>query len=139
MRSKSEILSKFEEFYKEITLKTNITIKRLRSDNAGEYKNKRMSELSEKLKLSQEFTVPYNPEQNGMTERLNRILCEMVRCMLKDSNMANRFWAEAFKTAAYVRNRIKIEDINNGMSPYETTMAKNLIWILCAFLYAIAL
>ena len=37
MRSKSEIVSKFEEFYKEIALKTNIAIKRLRSDNGGEY------------------------------------------------------------------------------------------------------
>jgi hypothetical protein len=44
--------------------------------------------------------------------------------MLKDSNMAKKFWAEAFKTAAYVRNRIKIEDMNNGMSPYEATMGQ---------------
>jgi hypothetical protein len=57
MRSKSEIVPKFEEFYKEIALNTNITIKRLRSDNGGEYKNKRMSELCEKLKVSEEFTA----------------------------------------------------------------------------------
>jgi hypothetical protein len=57
MRSKSEIVSKFDEFYKEIALKTNITIKRLRSDNGGEYKNKRMSELCEKLSVSRNYSA----------------------------------------------------------------------------------
>jgi hypothetical protein len=37
--------------------------------------------------------------------------------MLKDSNMAKQYWAEAFKTVTYVRNIIKIEGINNVMSP----------------------
>jgi hypothetical protein len=91
-----------------------------------------MSELCEKLKVSQEFMA--NPEQNGMAERLNRALCEMVRCMLKDSNMAKKFWVEAFKAAAYVRNRIKIEDMNNGMSSYEATMGQNPdLDFLCVF------
>ncbi len=39
-----------------------------------------------------------------------------------------KYWVEAFKTAAYVRKRIKIEGINNGMSPYEATTGKSLFW-----------
>ena len=79
MRNKVEVLTKFEEFHRNISAKTNIVIKRLRSDNGGEYKNAKMKALCEKLKISQEYTVPYNPEQNGLAERFNRTLREMVR------------------------------------------------------------
>lgn len=37
--------------------------------------------------IKQEFTVPFNPEQNGMAERTNRTIVEMMRCMLKDSGL----------------------------------------------------
>jgi hypothetical protein len=47
----------------------------------------KMSVLCGELNVSQEFTVPYNPEQNDMAERLNRTLCEMVR------NIAKKYWA----------------------------------------------
>ncbi len=57
-----------------------------------------------------------------MTERLIRTLCKKVCCTLKDSNIAKKYWVEALETAAYVRNRIKIEDIHNGMSPFEATV-----------------
>ena len=121
MRNKSEVVEKFQEFYNMITTKSSIVIKRLRSDNGGEFKNKRMKNLCDKLKVAQEFTVAYNPEQNGLAERFNRTLVEMIRCMLKDSGMDKKYWAEAIKTAAYVRNRIGNE-VNKGKSPYEATM-----------------
>jgi hypothetical protein len=41
--------------------------------------------------------------------------------MAERSNMAKKYWTEALKRARYVRNRINIEGINNGMSPYEAT------------------
>ena len=121
MRNKSEVVEKFQEFFKMITAKSDIVIKRIRSDNGGEYKNKKMKAVCEKLKIAQEFTVPYNPEQNGLAERFNRTLVEMVRCMLKDSGMDKKYWAEAMKTAAYVRNSLPC-DVNQGKSPIEATM-----------------
>jgi hypothetical protein len=45
IRNKSEVVTKFEEFRKEISTKTKIVTKRLRSDNDGELKNKKVSEL----------------------------------------------------------------------------------------------
>ena len=121
MRNKDDVVEKFQEFFNMITSKTDIVIKRLRSDNGGEYKNKKMTAICDKLKIAQEFTVPYNPEQNGLAERFNRTLIEMVRCMLKDSGMDRKYWAEAIKTAAYVRNRLPC-DQNQGKSPFEATM-----------------
>ena len=121
MRYKDDVVEKFQEFYNRITAKTNIVIKRLRTDNGGEFKNKKMAAVCAKLKIAQEFTVPYNPEQNGLAERNNRTLIEMVRCMLKDSGMDKKYWAEAIKTAAYVRNCLPC-DSNQGKSPMESTL-----------------
>ena len=77
MRNKNEVVEKFQEFYNMITSKSSIVIKRLRSDNGGEFKNKRMKNLCDKLKVAQEFTVAYNPEQNGLAEWFNRTLVEI--------------------------------------------------------------
>lgn len=54
--------------------------------------------------IKQEFTVPHNPEQNGMVERLNRTLVEMTRCMLSDAKMDKMYWCEAMLTAVDIRN-----------------------------------
>ena len=48
-----------------IKAKSSIVINRLRSDNGGEYKSKKRKNLCDKLKVAQDFTVAYNPEQNG--------------------------------------------------------------------------
>ena len=33
--------------------------------------------------IKPQFIVPYTPQQNGVLERKNRSLMEMVRCMVK--------------------------------------------------------
>ncbi|KXJ79375.1 hypothetical protein RP20_CCG001137 [Aedes albopictus] len=50
-------------------------------------------------------TCPYTPQQNGVAERMNRTLVEKARCMLNDSKLPKKFWAEAVSTAAYLVNR----------------------------------
>jgi len=34
-----------------------------------------------------EPTTPYSPEENGVSERLNRTICEPAQAMLKDSDL----------------------------------------------------
>ncbi len=58
IRTNAEVKAKFEEFVKMISIKSDFVVKRLRSDNGGELNNKKMSDLCEKFKISQEFTVP---------------------------------------------------------------------------------
>jgi hypothetical protein len=47
--------------------------------------------------------------QNGVVERKNRTLCEMVRTMLDEHRTPKRFWAEAVNIAFYVANRIYLK------------------------------
>ncbi len=60
------------------------------TDNGGEYTSNQFLQ-SEGIKHERK-----TPQQNGVAERLNRTLIEMVRTMLATSK---QFWAEALSTA----------------------------------------
>ena len=83
-----------------IVAKSSIVIKRLRTDNGGEYKYIQMKSLCNKLKIAQEFTLAYNSEQNGLAERFHRTLVEMIRCILKDCGMEKKYWTDELLTCA---------------------------------------
>jgi hypothetical protein len=63
------------------------------------------------------FIGPLRPRWLRMSMGLLRYLGTYVR-------VAKKYWTEAFKTTAYLRNRIKIEGMHYGMSPYEATMGQ---------------
>uniref|UniRef100_H3H7A4 Integrase catalytic domain-containing protein n=1 Tax=Phytophthora ramorum TaxID=164328 RepID=H3H7A4_PHYRM len=106
LHKKSEVCEAFKKFLKEAETSAGIKVKVLRSDNGGEYCNAGMVALCDEKTIKQEFTVPYNPQQNGMAERMNRTLVEMTRCMLEESGMDKSYWCEAIMTAADIRNLV---------------------------------
>ena len=46
------------------------------------------------------------PQQNGVSERVGRTLCSMVRCFLVDSGFPPKLWGELMLTAPYLCNRM---------------------------------
>ncbi|XP_063836470.1 protein son of sevenless [Ostrinia nubilalis] len=52
-----------------------------------------------------QHTVPYNPEMNGVAERMNRTLMDKARTILIDAGMKKEFWGEAVLYSTYVTNR----------------------------------
>ena len=48
--------------------------------------------------------MPGEPQQNGVAERHNRTLMDMVRSMLSHANLPVSLWMEALKTAAHILN-----------------------------------
>ena len=60
--------------------------------------------------IEHHYTIPKTPEQNGVSERMNRTLMETVRSMLADSKLPHRFWAEALSTA----NRLWAQTDDDG-------------------------
>ncbi|GKG34591.1 retrotransposon protein, putative, ty1-copia subclass, partial [Tanacetum coccineum] len=54
------------------------------------------AELSAKHGIRHEFTAPYSPQQNGIAERKNRSLKEMVTAMLISSGMIQDMWGKPF-------------------------------------------
>ncbi|WP_369124376.1 hypothetical protein, partial [Actinobacillus pleuropneumoniae] len=68
--------------------------------------------------MKHQTTVPYNPQQNGVAERMNRTILNMVRSMLFFKNVKTMFWADAVLCAAYIKNRCPSNAIRNK-TPYE--------------------
>ena len=94
------------------------SVKTLRTDNGGEFTSAEFEEYLRKERIKHELTISICPEQNGVAERLNRTLVEMVHSMLADSELPKSFWAEAFATATYLRNRSPTKAVE-GKTPYE--------------------
>jgi len=104
IKAKSEVFTKFKEFKALVENETGNKIKCLRSDNGGEYTSKEFENFLKAHGIRHQLTVPHTPQQNGVAERTNRTLVEKVRCMLFESKLDKRFWAEAMNTAIYLKN-----------------------------------
>jgi hypothetical protein len=52
--------------------------------------------------------MPGSPDQNGVEERRNRTLLDMVQSMLSSSNLPKSLWIEALKTSVYILNPTKV-------------------------------
>ncbi|GJU38406.1 retrovirus-related pol polyprotein from transposon TNT 1-94 [Tanacetum coccineum] len=55
--------------------------------------------------ISQNFSSPYTPEQNGVAERKHRTITKAARTMLSGSVFSKQYWTEAVATACYTQNR----------------------------------
>jgi len=66
----------FKRWKKEVETQTCLKIKSLKSDNGGEYDSSQFKEFCSKNGIRMIKTVPRTPEQNGVTERMNRTLNE---------------------------------------------------------------
>ena len=111
LKTKDEVLEKFKEFH-------SFAVKVLRTDNGGEYCSKLFDAFLKEKGIIHQLSVPYNPAQNRVAERMNHTVVECARSMLSHSNMPNVFWAEAVNTAVYLRNRSPTTALKET-TPYE--------------------
>ena len=118
LKNKSEVLSKFQEYESMVTNLTGLKIQTLRSDNGGEYTSKEFAKFYASKGIVHQFTNPYTPEQNGISERLNRTLIESGKSMLFHAGLPLSFWAEAVNTATYLHNRSPVSSLPDK-TPYE--------------------
>ena len=105
LKKKSEVFDTFRKWKAMVENETGLKIKRVRSDNGGEYRDNRFREFCANNGIKMEKTVPMTPQQNGVAERMNRTMNERARSMRIHAGLPKMFWAEAVNTAAYLINR----------------------------------
>ncbi|KAL4378121.1 hypothetical protein GQ457_02G036680 [Hibiscus cannabinus] len=76
-----------------------------------------------KQKEMRQLTAPYSPQQNGVAERKNRTIMNMVRSMMIARGVPKCFWAEAVNWAVHVLNRSPTLTVQN-MTPEEAWSGK---------------
>jgi transposase InsO family protein len=104
LNSKSECFQTFRSFHQEVEKTTGQKLLILRTDNGGEYTSKEFSSYCSKRGIKRQFSQPYTPQHNGVAERKNRTLLDIVRCFLLDGDLPGRLWAEAVRAACIVTN-----------------------------------
>jgi transposase InsO family protein len=115
LHEKSQAVNVFEVYITEVERQLERKVKIIRSDRGGEYYGKYcesgqcpgpFAKLLEKHDICAQYTMPGTPQQNGVVERRNRILIDMVRSMLSNSTLPLSLWMYALKTAVYLLNRV---------------------------------
>jgi hypothetical protein len=87
------------------------------------FKNSQIEGFLDEEGIKHEFSSPYTPQQNGVVERKNRTLLDMVGTMLDEYKTPDRFWAEAINTGCYSINRLYLHQILKKTS-YELLTGK---------------
>lgn len=105
MEKKSEVFNFFQEYKALVENNFEKKIAKLRTDNGGEYTSEEFTKFCKVNGIKIEQTAPYNPQQNGVSERYNRTLMERARAMIKDLDLPKYLWGEAIRTAAFIINR----------------------------------
>ena len=118
LKYKSEAFTAFQEFRQMAEKQSGKQLKVLRTDNGGEFLSLAFQQHCKDSGIKRQLTVPYTPQQNGVAERMNRTLVETARTMLSYADLQHKFWAEAVKTAVYLRNLAPTSS-NQGKSPLE--------------------
>lgn len=126
LHEKSESVNVLEIFIDEVERQLDRKVKVVRSDRGGEFYGKftekgqcpgPFAKLLESRGICAQYTMPGTPQQNGVAERRNRTLMEMVRSMLSNCSLPPSLWLYALRTATYVLNRVPSKAVLK--TPYE--------------------
>ena len=117
MKNKSDVCEKFKEYKNEVENQTNNKIKILRSDRGGEYVGQELQQYLKDNGIISQVTPPYTPQHNGVSERRNRTLLDMVRSMMSKAELPLSYWGYALETAAHMLNLMPTKSVPK--TPYE--------------------
>ncbi|GJT19008.1 retrotransposon protein, putative, ty1-copia subclass [Tanacetum coccineum] len=107
----------FKVFQKEVENQLEETIKSLRSDRGGEYMSQEFLDHQKEHGIIAHRTPPYTSQHNGVSERRNKTLLDMVRSMTSQTTIPKSFWDYAFESAARILNMVPTKKFEK--TPYE--------------------
>ncbi|GKB66634.1 retrotransposon protein, putative, ty1-copia subclass [Tanacetum coccineum] len=117
LKHKHEVFETFKVFQKEVENQLGKTIKSLRFDREGEYVSQEFLDHLKDHGIIAYRTPPYTPQHNGVLERRNRTLLDMVRSMMSQTTLSKSFWDYALETAARILNMVPTKKVEK--TPYE--------------------
>ena len=111
MHKKSETFGKFKEFMAEAEKQLGKSLKTLRSDRGGEYLDTEFKDHLLEHRILSQLTTLGTPWQNGVAEKRNKTLLDMVRSMMSYSSLPISFWGYSLQTVVYILNVVPSKSI----------------------------
>ena len=87
MKHKSESFEKFKEFKAQAENQTGKSVKTLRSDLGGEFLSTEFNHFLKEHGIASQLTPPGTPQLNGVSERRNCTLLDMVWSMMSYTDL----------------------------------------------------
>ncbi|WJZ84648.1 hypothetical protein VitviT2T_004242 [Vitis vinifera] len=115
---KSEAFTTFKNYKNLVEKEIGAFIFCLRTDRGGEFTYLEFNAFCKTNGVSRQLTAAYTPQQNGVAERKNRTIMNMVRSMLSEKQVPKNFWPEAVNWTTHVLNRSPTLAVK-GVTPEE--------------------
>ncbi|GKB34440.1 retrotransposon protein, putative, ty1-copia subclass [Tanacetum coccineum] len=116
LKHKHEFFETFKVFKNEVENQIGKTIKAIRSDRGGEYISQEFKDYLKANGIVQQLTPPYTPQHNGVSERRNRTLLDMVQSMMNHTILPLSFWDYALESATRILNMVPTKKVDK--TPY---------------------
>ena len=126
LQNKYEALDAFKVFKAEVENQCGKQIQIVRYDRGGEYYGRYtengqvpgpFAKFLQEHRIVAQNTMPGSLDQNGVVQRRNQTLVDMVRSMLSNSNLPNFLWTGTLKTTVYILNRVPTKAVPK--TPFE--------------------
>jgi hypothetical protein len=106
LKNKSEAGEGIREYAKLAENQLDRTIKTIRSDQGGEFKNANLSRWAADEGIELTFTPTAAHNANGRVERMHLTLVNDVRTKLVETGLDKKYWADALQHSVHTRNRV---------------------------------
>jgi transposase InsO family protein len=119
LKHKSKAFNAFKLFKAMVEKQYDAVIRFFHEDKGGEYIGHKWDAFCGEHGIRREHTTRATPQQNGVAERKNRTLAEIVTAMLNEAKLPKSFWGEALATANKVLNMLPSAALPPDTTPYE--------------------
>ncbi|GKD52350.1 retrotransposon protein, putative, ty1-copia subclass [Tanacetum coccineum] len=92
------------------------------SDQGGEYISQDFKDYLKAYGIVQQLTPSYTPQHNGVFERRNHTLLDMVRSIMNLTTLPLFFWDYALETATHILNMVPTKKVDK--TPYALWYGK---------------
>jgi transposase InsO family protein len=96
LKTKDKALNYFKTYKAEVENQLEKKTKHFRSDRGGEYFSNEFDLFCAEHGIIHERTPPYSPQSNGVAERKNRTLTDLVNSMLETAGLSKAWWGQLY-------------------------------------------
>ncbi|GKF50794.1 retrovirus-related pol polyprotein from transposon TNT 1-94, partial [Tanacetum coccineum] len=120
LRKKSQAPEMIMSFIRMVENQNDVKVKQIRTDNGTEFRNHELESFCDEKGISQNFSSPYTPEQNGVAKRNNKTLIEAARTMPKGLVLSRHFCTKAVRIACDDGNFLGYSFVSKAFRVFNT-------------------